>query len=76
MVGKEERYGTGGVAQVVECLPNKCEVLTSNPSTTLRKQPKKRSDIGRMVWKLRDGKFPEKHHLNLSNVARHGSIYL
>jgi hypothetical protein len=26
--------GTGGVAQVIECLSNKCEVLTSNLSPT------------------------------------------
>jgi hypothetical protein len=26
--------GVGGVAQVVECQPRKCEALSSNPSTT------------------------------------------
>jgi hypothetical protein len=26
------------VAQVVECLPCKCEVLTSNPSTAFKKK--------------------------------------
>jgi hypothetical protein len=31
----------GGVVQVVESLPNKCEALSSNPSTTKTKQQKK-----------------------------------
>jgi hypothetical protein len=31
---------TGGVAQVVECLPIKCEALNSNPSTVKTKQNK------------------------------------
>jgi hypothetical protein len=28
---------TGGMAEVVECLPSKCEALSSNPNTTERK---------------------------------------
>jgi hypothetical protein len=29
--------GAGGMAQAVECLPSRCEVLNSNPSTTKKK---------------------------------------
>jgi hypothetical protein len=29
------------VAQVVACLPNKCEALNSNPNTTKKKKKKK-----------------------------------
>jgi hypothetical protein len=31
----------GEVAQVVECLPSKCEALNSNPSTTKKKKKDK-----------------------------------
>jgi hypothetical protein len=34
----------GGVAQVVESLPSKCEALTSNPSTTTKNKTKKRTN--------------------------------
>jgi hypothetical protein len=30
-----------GVAEVVACLPNKCETLSSNPSTTTKKKERK-----------------------------------
>jgi hypothetical protein len=30
----EETHRAGGVAEVVECLPSKCKVLSSNPTTT------------------------------------------
>jgi hypothetical protein len=37
-----EKYLThkraGGVAQVIECLPSKCEALSSNPSTEKKKK--------------------------------------
>jgi hypothetical protein len=32
------KKGAGRVTQVVECLPSKCEVLSSNPSTTKKKK--------------------------------------
>jgi hypothetical protein len=32
--------GSGGVAQVVEHLPSKCEALSSKPSTTKKKSGK------------------------------------
>jgi hypothetical protein len=35
----------GGVAQVIERLPSKCEALTSNPSTTTKKKKKKKKII-------------------------------
>jgi hypothetical protein len=39
-----QKYSTqkkaGGVAQVVECLPNKCEAVISNPSPARRKKKK------------------------------------
>jgi hypothetical protein len=42
---KPEKYSTqkraGGVAQVVECLPRKCEVLSLNPSTPKKVKKKK-----------------------------------
>jgi hypothetical protein len=31
---RNKNHRAGGVAQVVQCLPSKCEVLSSNPSTT------------------------------------------
>jgi hypothetical protein len=30
--------GTGRMAQAVECLPSKCKVLSSNPSTVKKKE--------------------------------------
>jgi hypothetical protein len=33
-LGKQTLSATGRMAQVVKCLPRKCEALTSNPSTT------------------------------------------
>jgi hypothetical protein len=35
-ITREKR--AGGVAQVVECLPSKCEALTLTPSTTKKKK--------------------------------------
>jgi hypothetical protein len=32
----------GRVAQVIECLPSKCETLSSNPSTIKKKKKKNR----------------------------------
>jgi hypothetical protein len=32
--------GAGRMGQVVQCLPNKCEALSSNPTTVKRKQKK------------------------------------
>jgi hypothetical protein len=31
----------GGVAQMIACLPSKCEALTSNPSTAKKEKEKK-----------------------------------
>jgi hypothetical protein len=31
---KLSSFGAGRVAEAVECLPSKCEALSSNPSTT------------------------------------------
>jgi hypothetical protein len=36
------KRGNGGVAQVVECLPSKCEALSSNSSTEKTKKLKKK----------------------------------
>jgi hypothetical protein len=33
--GRKER--ASGVTQVIECLPSKCEALSSNPSTAKKK---------------------------------------
>jgi hypothetical protein len=35
------RFLAGGVAQVIQCLPNNCEALSSNPITTKKKKKKK-----------------------------------
>jgi hypothetical protein len=37
-LGKQTLSATGRMAQVVKCLPRKCEALTSNPSTTKKKK--------------------------------------
>jgi hypothetical protein len=37
---KKQLLWAGGVAQVVECLPRKCEVLSSDPSTAKKKKKK------------------------------------
>jgi hypothetical protein len=34
----------GGVAQVVKCLPSKCEILSSNPSATAKKTRTKQNN--------------------------------
>jgi hypothetical protein len=36
--------GAGGVAQVVECLPNKYKVLSLNPSAAKKKKKKKHKE--------------------------------
>jgi hypothetical protein len=38
------------MAQVVECLPSKCEVLSSNPNTTKKKR-RGEGWPGRVLWK-------------------------
>jgi hypothetical protein len=38
--------GTGGVAQEVECLPSKCEALSSNPSNTINRPQNKPTGLG------------------------------
>jgi hypothetical protein len=35
---KKGSLGAGGVAQVVECLPSKCEALSSNPGPTKKRK--------------------------------------
>jgi hypothetical protein len=39
-----QKYSTqnraGGVTQVIQCLPNKCEALSSNPSTAKQRKKK------------------------------------
>jgi hypothetical protein len=34
----------GGVVQVLECLPSKCEALSSNPSTKKKKKRKRKKE--------------------------------
>lgn len=43
IVTRLKTLGAGVVAQVVECLPGKCEAVTSNPST-VKKQTNKQKD--------------------------------
>jgi hypothetical protein len=38
--GKQEEKTAGGVAEVVERLPSKCEALSSNPSTAKKRKEK------------------------------------
>jgi hypothetical protein len=41
---------SGGVAQVVECLPSKCEVLSSNPNTGKKEnKPKEKTKTPKLV---------------------------
>jgi hypothetical protein len=39
-VGRTSKARAGDVAQVVECLPSKCEALSSNSNTVKNKQNK------------------------------------
>jgi hypothetical protein len=44
---KRSRFGAGGVAQVIECLPIKCKTLSSNPNIAKvgkKKKKKKKRD--------------------------------
>jgi hypothetical protein len=42
---KKQVIGAGAMAQVVECLPNKGETLSSNPSTTKKKKKKEKQTV-------------------------------
>jgi hypothetical protein len=42
MIKKNAKFRAGGVVQVVECLPSKCEALSLNPSTEKKKKKKKK----------------------------------
>jgi hypothetical protein len=48
MLSKEQAKskGTGYVAQVVECLPSKCETLSSIPNTSRKERKKKQKQKG------------------------------
>jgi hypothetical protein len=43
-IGGNLRNKAWGLAQMVDCLPSKCEVLTSNPSTAKKKKKKERKE--------------------------------
>jgi hypothetical protein len=40
----------GGMAQAVECLPSKCEVLSSNPSTEKKKKKYEKEKKKYLHW--------------------------
>jgi hypothetical protein len=40
----KEQKQAGGMAQVVECLPSKCEALSSNSNITKGKKKKKKEE--------------------------------
>jgi hypothetical protein len=40
----KRKCGAGGVAQVIESLPSKCEALSSNPITSKKKKREKKKN--------------------------------
>jgi hypothetical protein len=52
---KNTPFGVGGVTQVIEHLPSKCEALSSNPSTA--KKEKKKNPFQFMAVELAESVF-------------------
>jgi hypothetical protein len=52
MIKKNAKFRAGGVVQVVECLPSKCEALSLNPSTEKKKKRKKKKEKAKFKQKV------------------------
>jgi hypothetical protein len=51
----ENNYRAGGVTQVAEHLPTKCEALSSSPSITKKKKGKLESHTNKNTVQLKNG---------------------
>jgi hypothetical protein len=49
---RKKHFWAGGVAQALDCLPTKCEALSSNSNITKREEKKKKPGGKQQNWSL------------------------